>query len=73
MHFCKFSLAENFSDLFFILLLLCRGGNNHVDVYLRRTGHIFFLREMEKTLSMSEKMDGEVFIYRQSLHFSVYG
>ena len=31
----------------------------------------FFCRKMEKTRSMKEEMDGEVFISRQSRHFSV--
>ena len=31
----------------------------------------FFRRKMERTRSMKEEMDGEVFISRQSWHFSL--
>ena len=30
----------------------------------------FFRRKMEETRSMKEEMDGEVFVFRQSRHFS---
>ena len=33
-------------------------------------GPYFFRRKMEKTRSMREEMDGQVFISRQSQHFS---
>ena len=32
----------------------------------------FFCRKLEKTRSVKEKIDGEVFISRQSRHFSLY-
>ena len=46
----------------FYYQLLCRRGNNHFDVRFRRIGPIFFRRKMEKTRSVKEEIDGEVFI-----------
>ena len=62
---------ENLFDLLFMLFLYCVGAgitilmsiSDGLDPY-------FFRRKMEKTPPMKEKMDGEVFISRQSRHFS---
>ena len=48
--------------------ILCRRRNNHFDVHFSRIGQYFFRRKMEKTRSVREEMDGEVFISRQSRH-----
>ena len=52
--------------------LLCRRGNNHFDVRFRRIGPVVFCRKMEKTRSVKEEMDGEMFISRQSRHLFLY-
>ena len=50
--------------------LFCRRKNNHFDLHFRWIGPVFLRRKIEKMRSMKEEMDGEVFISRQSRHFS---
>ena len=67
---------EYFLDLLFMLLFIviyCAGAeittlmsiSEKLDPYILR-------RKMEKTRSVNEQKDGEVFISRQSRHFSLY-
>ena len=49
----------------FIVVVMRRRGNNHVDVHFWRTRPVFFLLKVVKTRSMKEKVDGKAFISRQ--------
>ena len=60
---------ENFFGFCLCFYLLRRRRNNHFDVHFWRIRPVFFRRKMEKTRSMKEEMDVEVFISRQSRHF----
>ena len=50
--------------------LWCQRGNNLFDVFFRRIRRVIFPSKDGKTRSVKEEMDGEVFISRQSWHFS---
>ena len=67
--FSNFLLWKTY--LFFCLCyyILCRHGNNHFDIHFWRITSPL-VRKMEKTRSMKEEMDGEVFYFRQSRYYS---
>ena len=63
--FSNFLLWKNYWIFCFCYKVFCRCGNNHFDVHFWR---IFW--KVEKTRSMIEEMDREVFIFSQSRHYS---
>ena len=43
LYYCIYSLYGNNFDLYFMLIFMCRRGNNHFDVHFRRIGPYSFL------------------------------
>ena len=70
MSFINFFLWQISFDFCFCYYLLRRRANKHFDVHFRRIRPVLFCRKMQNTRSMKEKMEGKVFHYLQSPHFS---
>ena len=61
---------EKLFDLLFVIIY-CVGAGTTTLISISNELHPYFFRQkMEKTRSMKEEMDGEVFISHQSWHFS---
>ena len=61
---------ENFFHFFVNVIIYCVGAAITTLMFIPDgLGPYFFRRKIEKTRSMKEKMDGEVFISRQSQHY----
>ena len=68
--FSYFTLIENHFDYCLCYSLLCRRENKHFDVHFQRIGPVRFPSKDGKRRFIREEMHGNVFISRQSRHFS---
>ena len=69
--FLLFSSCGKLLSFFVYVIIYCVGaGITTLMSYSDRLDPYLFRRKMEKTRSMKKKMDGEVFVSRQSRHFS---
>ena len=66
-----FLIWENIWSFVYINIFCVGAGKSTLKSFSDGLGSYFFRRKMEKTQSMREEMDGQVFISRQNRHFSI--
>ena len=71
MHFYWFPLLENSFDLFLCSFFCVGVGRTVLASIFDRLDPYFFRRNVERTRSVKEEMDGEVFISPKNRHFSL--
>ena len=72
MHFSKFLLGTFFSFFVYVIIYGVGAVTTILMSISDGSDQYFFRLKVEETRSVKEKMDGEVFISRQSRHFSLY-